>query len=309
MPAVELLGDGPAAAPPKVRLRHRVLPRTLLGLTAFILSFAIGAGLSGVVLYSYYQYKLNQTDDRVNALIAGYQHTFAQAQADLQAQTANDKSQIAAQLGPLQSLESGPATIAKLTRQLAPSVFFVHTLDASGQASVGTAWVVSSNGSQSLLLTSYTTVAAATRTPGPAVYVQQGQSQTQVTVRSWDPANDLALIVLPRGGLAALQEAPSSPGATVGERLYAVTGQGANGASLAQGAITDVEASGVAHTAPVGPAYQGGPLVDDSGRVVAVASRTYAPLGFASDSTWFAPYPVAACTKVLTCPGGALPAS
>ena len=327
VPAVDLLGGDrhgdpdPAGGghsgaardglPPAGRspLRYRVLPRSLLGLTALILSFSIGAGLSGVVLYSYYQYKLNQTDDRVNTVITGYKQQFANAEGDLQASAAAAKADIQAQLGPIQALEASPATLAKLAKQLAPSVFFVHTLDSNGQASVGTAFVVSSTPTQSLLLTSYTTVAADTRTPAPPLYVQQGQTSTPVTVRTWDTTYDLALIVLPEGNLPVISAAPASPAPEVGERVYAVSGLGSAGAALSQGLITDVSANGLQHDAPIGAAYQGGPLVNDSGQVVAVASRTYAPLGFATDSIWYAPYVQAACNKVLSCPGGNLSGS
>jgi S1-C subfamily serine protease len=300
---------GPVRAEaPRMPVRHRVLPRSLLGLTALILSFAIGAGLSGVVLYSYYQYKLNQTNDRVNTLVQGYKQQFADAEGALKAQTADDKAQIAASVAPIQALEASPATLATLTRQLAPSMFFVHTLDASGQASVGSAFVIASTPGQSLLLTSYTTVEAATRAPGPTVYVQQGDGvSTPVTVRSWDPTYDLALIVLPRGGLPAVQVAPASPAPTVGERVYAVSGQATSGAALSQGLVTDVSADGIEHSAPLGPAFQGGPLVDSQGQVLGVSSRSYSPLGFVNDQIWYSPYVQAACNRVLDCPDGQLP--
>ena len=42
---------------------------------------------------------------------------------------------------------------------------------------------------------------------------------------------------------------------------------------------------------------------------MAVASLTYAPLGFTTSGVWFAPYVEAACNKVLTCPGGTLAGS
>src|SRR5580698_3381755 len=36
------------------RIRQRILPRSVLGIASLILALAIGAGFSGVVLYSYY---------------------------------------------------------------------------------------------------------------------------------------------------------------------------------------------------------------------------------------------------------------
>ena len=283
---------------------HRILPRSVLGIASLILAFAIGAGFSGVVLFSYYQYKLNQTNARVNTLVSGYKKQFANAEGDLSASGRRRQTNIQTQLKAIQQLQAGPATLAALVKQVAPSVFFVHTLDANGQASVGTAFVVSSNTTQSLLLTSYTTVKAATGAPGPAVFVRQGNVDTQVTVRSWDPQYDLALLVLPqRRACTPCRRRRRHPAPQPGDRIYAVSGLGSAGASIAQGSVIDVSASGIAEDAAIGPAFQGGPLINQAGQVVAVASRTYAPLGFTTDGVWFAPYVEAACNKVLDMPG------
>jgi hypothetical protein len=296
------------ASPPegRRRLRYRILPRSLLGIASLILAFAIGAGFSGVVLYSYYQYRLNQTNDRVNTLISGYQKAFANAEGNLNATANKAKTDLQNQIAAFRQQVPDPTTMATLVKQLAPSMFFVHTLDQNGAASVGSAFVVASNPSQSLLLTSYTTVAAVSHSPAPAVYVRQGLTDTQVTIRSWDQRYDLALIVLPRGNLPPVVSAPATPAPQLGQRLYALSGLGAAGAAITQGDVTDVSASGLAHDAPTGAAFQGGPIVNASGQVIAVASRTYAPLGFTTDGVWYAPYVGAACSKVLTCPGGSL---
>ena len=304
----------PASAPVRTPdrpppFRNRILPRSVLGIAALILAFAVGAGFSGVVLFSYYQYKLNQTNDRVNTLVTGYKKQFTNAEGNLAAAVAAAKLNIQNQLKAVEQLQAGPATLAALVKQVAPSVFFVHTLDASGQPSVGTAFVVSSNTTQSLLLTSYTTVQAATRAPSPSVFVRQGSTDTQVTVRTWDAQYDLALLVLPAGNLRALSVAPTSPAPQPGDRIYAVSGLGAAGASIAQGSLVDVAASGLTEDAAIGPSFQGGPLIDQAGQVVAVGSRTYSPLGFTTDGVWFAPYVEAACNKVLVCPGGTLAGS
>ena len=84
--------------------------------------------------------------------------------------------------------------------------------------------------------------------------------------------------------LKANTVAPTSPAPTLGDRLFAVSGLGSLGGSAVQGVVTDVSADGVEHTAPVGQAYQGGPLVNSDGLVVAISSRSYQPLNFASDA-------------------------
>jgi S1-C subfamily serine protease len=317
-PITPTTGDGVAdqvkgAAASAVRkggsLRARVFPRSVLGISALVLAFAIGAGFSGVVLFSYYQYKLNQTNSKVNTLVNGYKGQFDKAEKDLSANVAAANAAIQSQLKSLQQLQGAPAVLAALVKQLAPSVFFVHTLDTAGQPSVGTAFVISSNSSQSLLLTSYTTVSAATHSPGPVVYVRQGNTDTQVTVRTWDTQYDLALLILPRGNVPPVTAAPTSPAPQPGDRLYSISGLGSAGASVVPASVVDVSASGLAVDAAIGTAFQGGPLVNQSGQVVAVGSRTYSPLGFATSAIWYAPYVEAACSKVLSCPGGTLSGS
>jgi S1-C subfamily serine protease len=268
---------------------------------------SIGAAFSGVVLYSYYQYKLQKNDDKINTFINTYKGEFAKAQGDLAAQRDAAKAAINNELGPLRQLQATGATLQSLIKKVAPSMWFVHTLDANGQPSVGSAFAIASDQNQTLLLTSFSTVQAATRRPGPDVFVRQGGgSDTRVTIYTWDDRYDLALIVLSKGNIAALQPAPASPGPSIGDQVFALSGSGSLGASATQGFVTDVSADGVQHTAPVGQGYQGGPLVNSNGQVVAVASRSYQPLNFASDGVWFAPFVRSACTKVLQCPGGTL---
>jgi S1-C subfamily serine protease len=279
----------------------------VIGIASLILAFAIGAGFSGVVLYSYYQYKQNQADNKVNALISQYKAQFAKAEADLNAAAASARANIAQQVQAAQQAEGTPAQVAGLIKQLAPSMYYVHTLDASGQPSVGAAFVVSSNSTQSLLLTSYTTIAAAAHAPGPVVYVRHGNGpDTPVTVSSWDPNYDLALLVLPQGNLPALTAAPTSPAPQPGDRLFAVSGLSTAGASITTGAVVDVSSSGLALDLTIGPSFQGGPIVNQSGQVIAVGSRSYNPMGFSSNGIWYTPYVEAACSKVLACPNGTL---
>jgi hypothetical protein len=307
--AIEVVPTSPPAVPPAEAarprgLRARVLPRTVLGLALLILAASMGAAFSGAVLYSYYQYRATQSDDRVNALIGGYKTQFANAGAALAAQTNAAKADIAKELGPIQQLQTSGQDLQALIKKVAPSMWFVHTLDVNGQPSVGSAFAVASTSAQTLLLTSYTTVIAATQKPGPDLFVRQGTEETKVSVWTWDERYDLALIILPRGGLPILQAATTTP--AIGDRVYAASGLGSLGSSATDGMITDVSSSGIQHTAPIGPAFQGGPLLNAAGQVVAVSSRSYEPLNFPTDAVWFAPFIQSACARVLQCPAGAL---
>ena len=290
------------AVPP--RWRERLVPKTVMGITVLVLALAVGAACSSVVLYSYYEYRLTKSEEKVSDFINGFNGTMQKATDSINAQRDQAKSEIDKELEPIKQIQAEGQTLGDLTKKAAPSLFFLRTLDEAGQPSVGTAFAVASDANQTLLITSYTSVRAATRKPGPDVFVRQGNNETKVQVWTWQEDRDLALIILPKGNVPKLEFAPANPPMQVGERIFALSGLGGSGASASQGFVGDVSAAGIQHNAAIGPSFQGGPLVRSDGKVVAIASRAYAPLGFANDAVWFGVPAQATCEKILKCPGG-----
>ena len=253
------------ATPP--RWRQRLIPKTALGISMIILAAALGSAFSGAILYSYYDYRLNKNEDRVNRFVRGFDTRFQRAQDIIAFETAKGQNDIRDQLKPLEQLQA----------KVSPSLWFVHTLDENGGASVGTAFVVASDDQNAFMVTSYTSVRAATRSPGPDVMVRHGTEDIKATLWTWQEERDLALLVIPKPG------APRLPWA----------------AAITQGFVADLSAPALQHTAAVGTQFQGGPLVNSKGEVLAVASRTYAPLGFTTDQVTFAAPVRMSCERVL----------
>lgn len=286
--------------------RERLLPKTILGMTALILSASIGAAFSGAVLYSYYQYKLDQNDRKVARYIEGFDDRFKTATETIKAESASAKTEIRKELEPLQKIRAEGETLERLIRDSKDSVWFVSTLDEAGQPSVGSAFVVASDGDQSLLLTSFNTIRAATRQPGPGIEVRKGDDKIKATLHTWQEEKDLALLIVPRGNMKKMTFAPKDP-LKVGERVFSMSGLGASGGAISQGFVADVSAVGIQHDAAVGPAFQGGPLLNSKGEVLGVSSRAYAPLGFATEGVYFGVPIRSACEKVLRCPDEGAP--
>jgi S1-C subfamily serine protease len=276
------------------------MPRSVLGITAVILAFSLGASFAGVILYSYYAYRLGQNEDRVNTFVKGFGDTVKKAEDSIRSAQGAATSDIQKQLAPLERIAAEGGTLQALVAKAQPALYFVHTLDESGAPSVGTAFAVASDTHQTLLLTSYTAVRAATKRPGPDVFVRHGGNETKVQVYTWQEERDLALLILPQGNQAKLTFASTGP--SVGDRVFALSGLGSQGGAISQGFVADVSAAGIQHDAPIGPAFQGGPLVNSDGQVLGISSRAYAPLGFSTDAVWFAVPGKAACEKVLSCP-------
>jgi S1-C subfamily serine protease len=288
----------PAARHPWHDWHDRLMPRTVIGLSVLILAFAIGAAFSGVVFYSYYEYRKDKSDQ----FVKDFDKQFKAALDNIKSERENAKAEIRKELEPLRQIAAAGSTVSDVAKKVEPSVWFVRTLDEAGQPAVGSAFVVASDPNQTFMLTSFTTVRAATKRPGPQVAVRKGTEEVKADLYTWDEPRDLALLVVAKGDVKKLSFAPRDPALKVGERVFAISGLGASGTAVSQGFVADVSANGIQHGAPIGQGFQGGPLVNSQGELVGVASRSYSPLGFASDGVYFAPPIRAACDKVLRCP-------
>src|SRR5947207_4475905 len=273
------------AATPSLSWRERLLPKSVLGMTMLLLMASLGAAFSGTVLYAYYEYRLNKNEQRVTNFINRFDKQFKGALNAIDTEREDAKAQIKRQLEPLQKVAAEGATLDNLVKKVGPSLWFVHTLDEAGQPSVGSAFVVASDSNQTLLLTSFTTVRAASHQPGPQVFARHGDDDEKVQLWTWQDDHDLALLILSKPNQPRMDWAGDNP--KTGDRVFAASGLGAAGGSITQGLVADVSAAGVLSDTQVGPEFQGGPLINSKGEVLAVASRSYAPLGFASDGVYF----------------------
>jgi len=289
--------------------RERLVPKTILGISMLILATAVGSAFSGTVLYAYYDYRLSANEDRIESFTGNFDQRFQTALDTIAAEREAAKNEVRAELEPIRQIRAEGETLEALVKKVQPSIWFVSTLDEAGQPSVGSAFVVASDGGQSLMLTSFNTVRAATRTPGPPIKIRKGEEELNAQLWTWQEEKDLALLIVKKGNVAKLEFAGREPVLKTGERVFAVSGLGAAGGAVSQGFVADVSSAGIQHDAAIGPAFQGGPLLNSEGQVLALASRAYAPLGFGTDAVFFGVPARAACEKVLRCPDGGDPSA
>ncbi|HVM03368.1 MAG TPA: hypothetical protein VM263_11920, partial [Acidimicrobiales bacterium] len=154
-----------------------VAPKSVIGLAMLILAFAVGSAASGVAFYSYYEYKRDKTEERVAAFIEGFDTRFTTATETIDALRENAVAEIQKELEPLRRIQAEGGTLEALVEKVRESVFFVSTHDEQGQPAVGTAFAVASDSEQTLAVTSYTTIRAATRQPAPDLTVRQGDAE------------------------------------------------------------------------------------------------------------------------------------
>lgn len=280
------------------------MPTTALGLAIALFCMAIGSAFSGAVLYAYYEYRLGKTDDRVDAFEAGFGDALQEALGRIDQERDAAVAQVESQLDELQRFAASGETLSGLLEKTQASVYFLSTLDDAGAPSVGSAFVVFSDSERSFLLTSFSAVQSSTTTPAPAITLGKGDERIPAKLVSWDPPNDLALVSIDRPSLPALTWDTNEPPVSIGDRVFVISGLGTAGGSISQGFVAGVSAEGVQHDAPVGAAFQGGPLLNSDGEVLAVASRSYSPLGFNPQAVFFGIPVRNSCAQVIRCPDG-----
>lgn len=287
------------------RWRDWLIPRSVLGIVSLLLAFSIGASLSGVTLYSYYEYRLTNTERKVDNYIKGFDERFRTASDTIDAQKQNAQAEVQKELEPLRNFQAEGGTLASLAQKVSKSVWSIQTLDERGAPAVGSAFVVESNEREAVLVGSYNTIRAATHAPGPEIFAVKGNDRIKVQLNNWVEDKDLAVMTLPRGGQPKLDFVPQNAMPRLGERTFVASGLGAAGASITQGFISDVAQGAIQHDAAVGPSFQGGPLLNSEGQATGMASMTYAPYGFAPGNAVSFAVPIrTTCDQLLRCPGG-----
>jgi S1-C subfamily serine protease len=274
----------------------------LLWLLIFALT-GLAFGASGAFWWANFNSQVSQ----LRSDTQDFEARSSSAASSIDAQRKKALAQIAAAAAPLSGIEA-QTQVPQLAASFSPSVYVVSTLDNTGKPSVGTAFAVQSGNGTSLMLTSYTTVAAAAVAPGPAITLTKGSAQLTATLISWDPAHDLALLQIPKDGIPVLGWASdAAQSKLLGSVVFAISGTGGSGAALSPGTVIDQSTAGFRSTVALGTDFQGAPVINVDGKVVGVASLTYNPLGYDAGAVRWSTAISTACDHVLTCGGAAPP--
>jgi hypothetical protein len=281
-------------------VRFPVFTRSVLLWMLLFALVGVAFGASGAFWWAHFNTQVAELREETRDIDA----RSAEAVAQIEAERNRTLTEIEGALQPLQGFLSETRTI-QLAQLFAPSVWFVATLDAEGRPLVGSAFSVVTGPDETLMVTSYTTVAASTLAPGPDILVRNGPDELRAELVNVDPDRDLALVRVPKGDIPVLEWAADTEQArALGSRVFPVSGLGGAGASLTSGIIIDQSFVGFLATPPVGEFTQGGPVVTADGKVLGVASLSYRPLGFDPGEVHFFPYVNTVCETLLDCGGG-----
>jgi S1-C subfamily serine protease len=291
----------------KGQVRFPIFTRSVLVWMFIFLVAGVAFGASGAFWWS----QFNSEVDEIRGETSAFTQQVQGAASAVEGQRQAALDEIDGALEDARSL-SEPRMAPTIAAAASPSVFLLETRDESGAMEVGSAFVVGNDpeAGTSLLLTSLDVVAASTMAPGPEIRLRQGDLDLTAELWSWDPATDLALLVVETPDLPALPWASDQVAAdALGSTIFAVAGLGGQGATALPGLVADQSMAGMQVTSPIGTAYRGGPLLNVDGEVMGVASTAHQPLGFDPGEVRFVPPIAAACTTVIDCGSGSPAAS
>lgn len=284
-------------------VRFPIVTRSIMVWLFIFMMAGLAFGASAAFWWSHFSSEV----DSIRAESASATDRVDEAADVIDAERQDALVEIDEALGVFDRIAGAPEAVAT-AGDYAGSVWMVETLDEDGSASVGSAFVVANVEDQSLLLTSLEVVDAATASPGPAITLRSGEKTLPAELWSWDTEVDLALLLVDDPGLEPLEWASEEDAArALGSGVVVVGGLGGAGASAVPGLVVDQSLAGLQHTAPVGAAYRGGPVLTGSGQVLGVASLAYRPLGFDPGEVRFAATMDQACQTVLVCATAAPP--
>lgn len=150
------------------------------------------------------------------------------------------------------------------------ALLMVHAMNARGDTlGVGTGFVVSSDG---LFVTNYHVIAEAERL---VVSLLDGGKHDQVQLVSADPASDLALMKIPATGLRPLRMG-SDARMEVGDKVYVMGNPLGMSGTFSDGMVSGKRplegVSMLQISAPISPGSSGGPVMNERGEVIGVAT-------------------------------------
>lgn len=288
-------------SPGRPKVRHRILPRTVIGISFTLLAFGLGAAFSGAAFYAYYDERLATNEETVARFVEGFDQQFNDATGAIDTLRMEAVDDIRQELSPLGDYVDDANGVVGLPATAGDSVWHLQTRDQAGRPINGAAFAIASHQGGTAFVTSYSLIVASVSAPNPAIELVKGSDRLPAQLWNWSEEHDLAVVVVD-AEIAPLELATGREQvASIGARVFALSGVGGQGATASPGVLLDQSQSGLQHTAPVGALFVGGPLLTGSGKVVGLATLDYQPHGLDPGRVLSAPDVGGLCAAVLAC--------
>lgn len=259
----------------------------------FLIVALLGATLAGSVAALYYGQQVRRLESTTADARAEVEQarqeittTASEAQETIDAQMRRAREELA-QEPPVESPRDA-------------GVFAVSADHAAGEVRVGSAFVIASKENETHLATTYDLVQSGDQAV-EAVRVFLEGGPVPAVVHNYDPERDVATLRLDAGPLPVPDWRPGDDPIRPGDPVYLVGLAGPGAPSVLEGRVAGASNEALVPSIPVNSFLAGAPLVDASGRVVAMASVSYAPYGPVDGDPLYAVRLSGFCVRAVDC--------
>jgi S1-C subfamily serine protease len=263
-------------------------------LPLFLITGLLGATLAGALAVLYYGQKVDQLETTTAAARA--QLDEAKAEVDRTASEARDA--IDAQVDEVERRLAATQPIASPNEA---GVYAVSAEHPDGEVRVGSAFTIFSDKRETYFLTNYRLVATDDGFAVPAADVFLPDQRVRVQVYNFDAERDLAVLVARGGVLPVLEWRAADQPLARGDTLFLAGIAGTDTAAVVEGSLAAFSDRAVVPVLPFNGFLSGGPLLDGSGKAVAISSLDYAPFGEVRGDLTYAVPIRAVCERLIRC--------
>lgn len=268
-----------------------ILPRTLVGVAAWILLFALGVSLSGLVFFGIYQSRVNSLEDRLLKTEQEFNKRLDQEIKKLE-------QEIKTSAASPQSLRVSTSESERLTTTVSTSVARVEGQNSGGKPTRGSGIVVKSTGSESWILTNEHLVVGSVANNLP-VRIRVGRTELDSEVYATDPSRNLALVIFKAGGMRAIPFSSNQPQKDSEAWIVGTKAGTIFGTEAKKVKVTTAEAFSLKlDVTSLDPVFTGGALLDSDAKALGIISSR------GSSPPTVVPIRLA-CSIVLRCPAPA----
>jgi S1-C subfamily serine protease len=260
----------------------------------FVMAALLGATLIGGLAVLYYAQQVRSLEETTAAAreqleeaVEDVERAAEQAQEDIDEQVAEARDEFSRR-SPVQVPSRG-------------GIYAVSAEHPDGSTRVASAFTVFSNEQETYLITTHRVAALDDGGVLPTVNVFLPEQTVALQVHNYDPDRDLAILVAQGGPLPVLDWRPAEEDVNLGDAIYAVGVAGPGTPTIVEGAVAGASDAAIVPNMQLNSFLEGGPLIDASGNVVAVASQTYAPFGVVPGTLRYAPPIRLICERLLDC--------
>ena len=263
-------------------------------LPLFVMAALLGATLIGGLAVLYYAQQVRDLEQTT----AATRRQLDEAVEDVDRAAKQAREDIDQQVGQARDEFSRRSPVRVPSKG---GVYAVSAEHPDGSTRVASAFTVFSNEQETFLVTTYTVAALEDGGALPAVNVFLPDQTVALRVHNFDAERDLAVLVADGGPLPVLEWRPPDESLSLGDAIYAIGVAGPGTPTVVEGTVAGQSAEAIVPNVQLNSFLEGGPLIDASGQVVAVASQTYSPFGVVPGTLRYAPPIRLVCERLIDC--------